>query len=571
MELWHYKHANTGDVRERHFRAAFKLMWPNFVFHRWVDMLIEGWCHYKLMTVIGHARSSKSFTLAYIVYLDFCADRLGTMTSISTVTMSGLRDRMFADLLRAKKEASLQLNFHTVTNPSENRIYGTDSITKGAGGDIKFMIEGFATNQSKNLKERIQGKHVDRRRIILDEAQGIPDLVYDAEVNARTAWDYKGVRLANPSDRATVFGRKCEPIGGWDSITVDSEKWETAELLDADGKPQSVVLHFDFLKSHNADQYRDYQSGKISKEEYDKRIFKWQPRMEEMQSEDSSKLTYWMYFRGFFPPEGLVNRVVSLQVLSAIKASAKYDFAPSMAATLDPAIEHDDCVLHIWQLGPVRDGKYCASGVKTYVISPSVGKDEKTGKAYGTKPFEIAKQVIDLCKRHNVPPSHVILDTTGNGTSVHSHMAMEWSREVQACMFYGKATDRRIDPDSETKASDQHRYFIDELHFRFAAYAESGRIAGLDNLDPTTVVDLENRLYEIKVDKMRVEKKVEVKKRLGRSPDYGDSAILISELMERLGYNLESSYEYDVEDNIWLKDAIDTNSVYENEYALETS
>jgi hypothetical protein len=65
-------------------------------------------------------------------------------------------------------------------------------------------------------------------------------------------------------------------------------------------------------------------------------------------------------------------------------------------------------------------------------------------------------------------------------------------------------------------------------------------IAGLSNLDERTVEDLTARRYTLKQishgSVILVEKKDDMKGRLGRSPDFGDSYCGWAELLCRLGY-----------------------------------
>ncbi len=102
--------------------------------------------------------------------------------------------------------------------------------------------------------------------------------------------------------------------------------------------------------------------------------------------------------------------------------------------------------------------------------------------------------------------------------------------------FGGKPTKRQLSHAEPKACEDLFCYYVDELHFRMAEWAKCGRIGGIGNLDPLTIVDLGSRRYTVKDQKRRIETKKELKKRLGRSPDYGDAFILLGELLAQKGF-----------------------------------
>jgi len=228
VELAAYRWGQTrekgGLGKEQHFRNAFKLMWPKFKMHKWMDMLITAWCTERFTIILGHTRASKTYGTSYLGYLDFCADPYNTWTSMTTVTFEGLRSRMWSDLMSAVETASIPSPFKVTDNSNELKIY---LDVEGAKKDRKYQIEGFATSKTKDAAERIQGKHANRRRLILDEAEGLPSAVYEAEANAASAEDFVSFKLANPLDRLSVFGQQYEPKGGWGSITDTDLTWRS--------------------------------------------------------------------------------------------------------------------------------------------------------------------------------------------------------------------------------------------------------------------------------------------------------------------------------------------------------
>ena len=134
VELWAYRTARTkeqgGLGKEQHFRNAFKLMWPKFKMHKWMDMLISAWCTERFTIVIGHTCASKTFGTSYLGYLDYCAMPFQTWTSLTTVTFEGRRSRMWSDLMSAVETATVQSPFKVVDNSNELKIYMDEEDSK---------------------------------------------------------------------------------------------------------------------------------------------------------------------------------------------------------------------------------------------------------------------------------------------------------------------------------------------------------------------------------------------------------------------------------------------------------
>ena len=537
IELYAYRHGGLdGNRPVDHFKRAFDLTWPNFRWHTWVELQIDAWCRYKVTNVIGHTRASKTYTLAHILYLDYCANPLNTWTSICTVTFGGLKDRMWSDLMTAIGTASFQCPYKIVSTSNEAKIKHLWDSSKSDAENRnleRFQIDGFAVSNTKDAKGRIQGKHAEWRRVIADESQEVEEKCpeyFVAEVNAMSADDgglgYRGARLANPVDQLSQFGKKCEPTGGWSTVSVDDLFWETG-----DG---NICLHLDAYKCHNMVIFNKLERGEITEEKYKEDLLPFQPKGDYIKSVKEGTLEYWMYIRGFFPPEGLVNRVFNLDALKKSEEVYEFDYEPKRIAMLDPAYEADDCALQILEFGKDREGVVHVNGVESIDVLGTQRFDHKAGRPM-TKDMSMAKEIIEICEEFGVEAKHMIMDRTGNGRSLWALLSSEWSHEVHGCDFYGAATDRPLLSTDETPCNDLFQWFTDELWFRAAYWILSGQVHGLSALDEKTIEDMGSRRYTLRGHKRVIESKKELKKRLGRSPDFGDAFCLFAELFARLG------------------------------------
>lgn len=516
LELQAYREGITpamgGLGPEQHFKNAFRIAWPNYEWSDWVEMLVHAWCNFKYTFVIGHRRASKTYTSAHIALLDYSADPYRTLTSLTTVTFEGLKLRMWSDLLRAYETAAVKGPFQIRSSTNEMRIYPNDA-SKESGE--KYQIHGMAVNHTKDAAGRIKGGHAPRRRLFLDEAEDIDAVIYDAMGNPMSAPDARCVALANPIEKISRFGDLCKPKGGWGSVTDTDLFWET---------DNGICLHFDGLQSPNLTQTKRIFTGILSREDVEAVRVK--------PGEDS--VEWWSQIRGWFPPDGMVSKIFPSSVITRATSSIVFDFQTEKCATLDPAFESDDCVLHLGDKGKLRDDRMAISGTKSITLKFDVSPGAEP------KDHQIAHQVMDICGKAGVQPKNFIMDKSGGGRGVYAILQKEWSMEIHGIDYGGASTDRPLRSDDTDKCSDIYEKFVTELWFRGSAACEDGILAGLGNLNPLTVEDLNSRRYSTKKATQGTvqvaETKPEMKKRLGRSPDNGDAAVQFAELLIREGH-----------------------------------
>lgn len=502
-----------------HFVNAFKLMWPKYQWSQWVEKIVWAFVTFKWVIIIGHERASKTYTYAHCVFLDYCADPENTLTSLATVTFEGLKLRMWSDLQRAietSKGMPVDDLFSVRSTTNELRVYPSDAKAEAAE---KFQIHGIAVTQSKDAEGRIRGGHAPRRRIVLDEAQNVADPIFNAVINPMSAPDAKFGGLTNPVEKVSKFGEWCEPLNGWGSVHDTDLSWPLKKF------DNGICLHLDGLQSPNIRAGKSIFTGLLTQDNIDE--------VRRVHGEDS--VQWWSLIRGWFPPDGMVSRVFPSSVIEKGKPSLVFDWRPQMCASLDPAFEFDNCAMHFGQLGMPMFGSpgYAINGTETLVLKLTVAPGSEP------KDYQVAHIVMRECRARGILPKHFIMDSTGGGRGVLAILQKEWSVDVQACNYGGAATERPIRWDNPQKACDYYQYFISELYFRAAEYVRDGLIGGIGNLDSRTEADLYARRYELKQGTkgtlLKVETKPEVKKRLGRSPDFGDAFVQFGELLARLG------------------------------------
>lgn len=507
-----------GFDKLHHFKKAWAIVWPNFQWQEWSELSVWAWCNYRIITTIGHTRSSKTFTFGHCALLDYLADPSHTATTLTTTKFDALKTRLWGDFKIAIETAVQRdaiLDTFKVTDTVNFLNFGLRP-RDGSIVDDRFSVQGLATDAADTAAGKIRGQHANRRRIIGDEAQDIADAIYRALLNADSATDFIGALLSNPVERESEFGRWCEPEAGWQSVTENDKFWETT-------KRNGVCLHFNALLSPNIKAGRTVFPF-LATQDYIDSVAK---------NAGTNSLEWYMYVLGMFPPDGVVAKVWPSSSIDGANQSAAFDYTPEPVAALDPAFDYDNCVLILGKLGRLRDGSPCCVAETSVTIKTTVGRDQQP------KEYQIAREVMRVCKEAGVKPENFIQDETGNGRGVLAILRMEWSSKVQGLCYGGEATDRPLRVNDDLPAKEQVRYNVSEIWFRASFLAAAGHLRGLRNLAKETAEDLSSRRYVVRQvgDRklMVVESKDDMRTRLGRSPDFGDAFCQLAELMVRKG------------------------------------
>ena len=509
---------DTGRSCEYHLKQAWRIMWPEFQWNEWAERIVWAWCNYQIITVIGHAAAGKTYCTSRVILLDYLAKPYETSTTVTTTKFDALRTRIWGDVMQAIEQSAVKNFLYEAFKPTTTSNELKFQVRSKTKADVdKFLIQGVAADSSDVNATKLRGQHTPRRRIVADECEHMGDVLFSAIDNARADPDFRTALLTNPSDRSSAYCQNwAMPRKGWSDVDENTAFWETVQ-------PKGVCVHFNALLSPNVKARKVVCPGLVDSTYVETlRI-----------TEGEQSVKWYMYVLGFPPPDGMVNKVWPSATIEQATPAATFDFPPEKVATLDPAFTHDDCVLMFADLGRLRDGKPCCSATKSVKLQISDAGSRIL------KEDQIAQQVKAKCEEAGVKPENFIMDTTAQGRGVYSLLTTTWSPKVQGISYSDATTDRPLRLNDAKKASEQVLYFSSELWFRASYLAKEGMLCGLSKVDKKTKEDLASRQYSIKTQggsaKMIVENKDELKKRLGRSPDYGDAFCQFGELMVRKG------------------------------------
>src|SRR6185295_4288945 len=544
-----------GLTRYEHFRNGAKILWPWLKWNPWMEKQCEEFCQTQWVGVAGCAGSCKTTTsVIYGVWWWLCGIQDSAMVLTST-TKGNIRSRAWN---------WVQKLYTSVPGQRIGNMVDSRTTWQATKGDDRHCVCALPVREGSTNKAvgRLQGFHPDGRMlVIVDEATDTPEAIFDSFANLVAGnWDFQVIVLFNPNSRFDPAGKFSTPVNGWKSVSVEDEEWETAPQLD--GKP-GKILHFDAEKSPNV------IAGQL--------LYDHLPTTRLLETArvkyGANSPWFWKFWRGFIPPEGLVQTVLTESLLDlhdAVGASSKHIFAGGrvfMLAFLDPAFGGGDkAVLRFGKCAELANGTLAIQLTKSQQINVSA-------KSATPIHYQIAQQVIWHCKDQGVEPINFGLDSTGEGGGLADIIAREWAPEIQRVEFGGKPSERRVSNEDERLCDEVYDRKVTELHFTVKEFVVSGQLRGMNAAE---AADLCNRLWRAKGKKMEIEPKTKrkstgdaeetgnwgFKERMGRSPDDGDALCGLCEVARRVGVVVKTQGRTARASNDWHEFAKKHDEIY---------
>jgi hypothetical protein len=119
-------------------------------------------------------------------------------------TWEGVRDLLWAEIKVAVRNARVPFG-------------ATPNVT-----DLRLAADWFAKGLSTDVPERFQGHHADNLLLVVDEASGVDEAIYDAARGFLTGQGSKVLLIGNPTRTVGTFRRAFEPDSGWRTIHVSA-------------------------------------------------------------------------------------------------------------------------------------------------------------------------------------------------------------------------------------------------------------------------------------------------------------------------------------------------------------
>lgn len=391
-------------------------------------------------------------------------------------------------------------------------------------------VEGHPSYSVNGILVHNSFAGVKNKRVILiaDEGQFMPQAYVDAISNLNKNAGFQCIVMGNPKDTTDALGKVCEPaadIGGWDGgvdQTGGTKKWKTRF-------PGGVCVQLVGSDSPNM----DYPEDQPPRYPY---LITREAIANDVAFYGRDSLQFSMMNDGRMPRGQGLRRVITRQMCQKFDALVEPIWASEKRTKigfLDAAygsVGGDRCIFGELQFGPglARDGSQLTllALIQTMLVPVSVKENELPED-------QIAKFCKEQCEARGISPENFGFDSTGRGTLMGA-FARLWSAYVVPIEFGGKATDRPVSAENTTICKDFYSKFVSELWYSVRLTIESRQFRGM-----TEEVMQEGTMREWKLvtgNRVEVESKVEMKDKMGRSPDLFDALVAGVEMARRKGF-----------------------------------
>ncbi len=515
-----------------HFNQLIKLLMPWFQFNKWNQIIVDAWPLYDTIAVLGPASSGKTYAAAACAYAEFFAHPQGTSILCSSITLQGLRLRVWGALVDIiSRVQQIRPDAPGYIVDSDLRIFPSQPSASELKNP-KDAIIGLACKIGDEWVgiSSFVGLHNERVFGIFDEASLMPRSFWDATANLRKSPKTKFVAIGNPKDPNDALGVIAEPhrdIGGWEAAPTPNQTctWKaigtnaiTIQLYGLDGPnfgPEGVK--FPYLITPSQVQEDKLRYGEDS----------WQFQMMDL---------------GVMPKGVGSRRVITRQLCERGNAFAEPVWHPDSQFQhfigLDPSFSPEDgdrtALVKITTGIDVHHNPIVAVSDGPIIIQVSASKTDANGKPLTTED-QIAMFVKDYAAQHAIPPSHMGFDSTGHGALAVA-LAKHWSPLIHAVEFGGKAPDRKATTGQDKTERDLYGKMVSALWFAARNAIAAGQVRNL----PTAVFE-EGAMREFlitKDGKEDVEPKLATRRRLGKSPDLFDAFAIAIEVARRNGFQI---------------------------------
>jgi len=478
---------------------------------------------HALVLLQGAGGLGKTLTPAAWIILDWIFDPQYTNTKLISATKKHATSNAYSDIVRLHRASCVKLPGSITSDyiglDPKDRKSGIQVIAIPIGDDGKGRLQGFHPHPRPVIHPLLGDSS--RVRIFMDECITIPRGVWQGVDNVKVSLSGKDtikiIGSYNPSDHTSETARNAEPDGGWDMFDLDKGVGGRNEWKSREGW---FVIRLDGKDSENVKLRKVIYPGLITYEGYRNLELK----------EGGNSVDYYVFGRGAFPPEGAVGIIISTGLLQSVRGEFVFVAAPVKAAGVDIAVDgRDNCVLTVGRLGmatafnPAR-GKPVRFKEPRQVLQV----DQQFVLRKGNTKI-VGDAIYETCLKLNIAPENVCIDATGNGSAVFSYLKAIWSNDVQGVDFNKRATDIKILQQDQYTPEELYEGIVTEVWFTISRWMEFGFLAVSPGMRREPLEsELTGRRYVLGAGrKLRVEKKDDYKKRIGKSPDFADSFTLL--------------------------------------------
>lgn len=248
----------SGIPRHEHLFNAAEIRWPSTVYQGKVNgqMLRDPWSVRRFESLCdssdyvvnfgggGQGKTHCYLAFGLMMFEHFIFTERGAKCSFSTVNETKIKGSTWPHLLRlhssSKKDISLYAGRSVIGG-------GPYTIKRPNTKDTGSVYKGILVGQSSNVAtvtDKLTGTHGhDLYFYLIDEAQSSSIAPIEASSNYKASGKPTFIILTGNYDSdSDTLGVCTKPIGGWDKVDKNTEKWYS--IIDQAGGAKALVLHF---------------------------------------------------------------------------------------------------------------------------------------------------------------------------------------------------------------------------------------------------------------------------------------------------------------------------------------
>lgn len=529
-----------------HWLSAKKILWPEFIQHRWNELQTKCYLEYQYVAELGAAASGKTETAATNILLDWYLHPSCTTCLISSTDLPSLDLRAWGTVKRYHKLAKERFPYLIPGNLIEGRrvIIIDDKSTSSDGRDFRNGLVAVPCKKGNayvGLGSYV-GIHNKRIRLLADELTIMPRAMLDSTSNLSKCPDFKMVGIGNPGEPTSAHGDLCEPhgsLGGWDSGIDQSDKTKTWRTK----WPKGICVQLPGNDSPNF----DVPEGQPPP-------FPFLITREQMKADAEhwgvNDWHYTMMNLGRMPRGVGTNRVMTKQMAEKFHAFDQpvwRDTNIKKIAFMDAAYTAggDRCVF-----GEMNFGR--SSEIISDVAQIVVGQDEIN---YSSKPIialvdtvivpivdqkdsempedQIVSFVVDQCTKRGISLDDFFYDP-GMRTKLTVAFSRITGKTGNPIDCGGKATDRPVAAGIDMTCYEYYSKFITELWYSVRLTVESSQFRGMTR---DAIWEFGAREWKrVSGNRVELESKADMKLKTGKSCDIGDAVAIGLEGARQRGF-----------------------------------
>lgn len=531
-----------GGGMEFHYKELIKILWPEVVMHRWLELILKNYLTHRLIVLIGPASSSKTFSSALLVLIDYFAHPDCTTVICCSTTKERLQERVWADVTKLFKNARKRAPW-LPGNIIEGRLrIVTDSRKDSPDGrDFRNGCVGVPCKRGENFVglSDFAGIKNKRVRLLGDELSLLPRAFCDAISNLDKNPDFKCIGLGNPKDTTDALGVLGEPaasLGGWESgidQTFGTKTWEVR-------RSGGVCIQLPGDDSPNLDGSLGIPL--ISQADIDRDV--------SFYGKDSVWFT--MMDLGKMPRGAGSRRVLTRQLCENFRALEEPMWRDSnlrRIAFMDAGYGGDRCIFgelvfgyeSVHHKSSVPDASGIAASqqfnssphqiialVDTMVVPMNPGLDVELED-------QIATFVMKQCEARGIPAENFFFES-GMRTQLVTSFGRIWSPQVESVDCMGSATESPVSANIPKLCKDYYANKITEIWYGVRLTVEAAQFRGMKE---SAMMEFCDREWTIVAgNKIQVEPKDKMKLKTGRSPDEADAVAIGLFGAQRRGFRI---------------------------------